>query len=567
MTNLKALLKKDFKESYSYLLNFKAINKDSKKRNKILLNILAILISFGFLGSIIIKLTDFYEVFSSINQQELFLMIIFILFGFSLIFFTIPYIVSKIYFSNDTDMLLSMPVDIKDIISSKIIAIGTSNLILGIFMCLPFIIKYGISENAGIIYYIYSILNIIIVNFTIVFSLSIIVLLIMSFINLSNKMKDILKFLGMLIMVSMIVIIQLITQSTINSINDTQEIIDMINNSKSIIDNITTVLINIKLSVKSIINYDSIEGLIYLLFSLIIMFAIYFLLRIISNKFLLNGLKKEKEFRKNSKIKSLEKTVKINSIPVSIAKREIKQVIKTPVYLFNTLFLGILMPIVMILPIFFTLPKEESIDLNMISTSINQLLGQVKFIDIFSYVIIVGFCFGGFIGVLSSILSSTFTREGKKIWILQVLPIKPLDQILGRLLANEITLIFVILPTILLSLIIVRLPIYMYIIFILAVLIIMVPLGLLQMQVDIIMPKLDWSNPQEAMKQNFGIFVSIMLSFALIGLSSFIGIKFIYGKFESIQLLIVYFLAIIIITSIVLLYTLNKSIKKKFNYL
>lgn len=225
------------------------------------------------------------------------------------------------------------------------------------------------------------------------------------------------------------------------------------------------------------------------------------------------------------------------------------------------------MPIVMILPIFFTLPKEESIDLNMISTSINQLLGQVKFIDIFSYVIIVGFCFGGFIGVLSSILSSTFTREGKKIWILQVLPIKPLDQILGRLLANEITLIFVILPTILLSLIIVRLPIYMYIIFILAVLIIMVPLGLLQMQVDIIMPKLDWSNPQEAMKQNFGIFVSIMLSFALIGLASFIGIKLIYGKFESIQLLIVYFLAIIIITSIVLLYTLNKSIKKKFNYL
>lgn len=310
MTNLKALLKKDFKESYSYLLNFKAINKDSKKRNKILLNILAILISFGFLGSIIIKLTDFYEVFSSINQQELFLMIIFILFGFSLIFFTIPYIVSKIYFSNDTDMLLSMPVDIKDIISSKIIAIGTSNLILGIFMCLPFIIKYGISENAGIIYYIYSILNIIIVNFTIVFSLSIIVLLIMSFINLSNKMKDILKFLGMLIMVSMIVIIQLITQSTINSINDTQEIIDMINNSKSIIDNISTVLINIKLSVKSIINYDSIEGLIYLLFSLIIMFAIYFLLRIISNKFLLNGLKKEKEFRKNSKIKSLEKNSK-----------------------------------------------------------------------------------------------------------------------------------------------------------------------------------------------------------------------------------------------------------------
>ena len=566
MSNLKTLLKKGLKESYSQIFNFKAINRNPKKRNKLILNTLIILLSFGILGSIMIKLTDFYDVFSQINQQELFLMMIFTLFGFSLIFFTVPYIVSKIYFSEDTDMLLSMPIDIKDIVSARVIAIGISNLILGFFMCLPFIIKYGISEKSGLIYYIYSILNILIVNFSIVFSISIIILLIMSIINLSNRMKDILKFLGMIIMITVIVIIQVLTQSVVNSATDTQEIIDIINNSESIINKVSTVLINVKFSVKSIVNYDSINGLIYLLASFSIMILIYFLLRFISGKFLLNGIKKEKEIKKNKKIKSLNKSVKINTVPVALAKRELKLVLKTPIYLFNTLFLGILMPVVMALPAFVSLLKE-GIEISTISFTINEFISQINFFELLPYVILIGFGFGGFIGVLSSILSSTFSREGKKIWILQVLPIKAMDQIIGRLLANEIALFFVILPSLLLSLVLVRFPIYIYLIFILSVLVVMIPFGLLHMQVDLIMPKLDWTNPQEAMKQNFGIFVSIMLSFALIGLTSFVGVKFIYGQFENIAVLIGYFIVAIILVTIILLYTLNQSIKKKFNYL
>lgn len=566
MSNLKTLLKKGLKESYSQIFNFKAINRNPKKRNKLILNTLIILFSFGILGSIIIKLTDFYDIFSQINQQELFLMMIFTFFGFSLIFFTVPYIVSKIYFSEDTDILLSMPIDIKDIVSARVIAIGISNLILGFFMCLPFIIKYGISENTGLIYYIYSILNILIVNFSIVFSISIIILLIMSIINLSNRMKDILKFLGMIIMITVIVIIQVLTQSVVNSATDTQEIIDIINNSESIINKVSTVLINVKFSVKSIVNYDSINGLIYLLASFSIMILIYFLLRFISGKFLLNGIKKEKEIKKNKKIKSLNKSVKINTVPVALAKRELKLVLKTPIYLFNTLFLGILMPVVMALPAFVSLLKE-GIEISTISFTINEFISQINFFELLPYVILIGFGFGGFIGVLSSILSSTFSREGKKIWILQVLPIKAMDQIIGRLLANEIALFFVILPSLLLSLVLVRFPIYIYLIFILSVLVVMIPFGLLHMQVDLIMPKLDWTNPQEAMKQNFGIFVSIMLSFALIGLTSFVGVKFIYGQFENIAVLIGYFIVVIILVTIILLYTLNQSIKKKFNYL
>lgn len=566
MSNLKTLLKKGLKESYSQIFNFKAINRNPKKRNKLILNTLIILLSFGILGSIMIKLTDFYDVFSQINQQELFLMMIFTLFGFSLIFLTVPYIVSKIYFSEDTDMLLSMPIDIKDIVSARVIAIGISNLILGFFMCLPFIIKYGISEKSGLIYYIYSILNILIVNFSIVFSISIIILLIMSIINLSNRMKDILKFLGMIIMITVIVIIQVLTQSVVNSATDTQEIIDIINNSESIINKVSTVLINVKFSVKSIVNYDSINGLIYLLASFSIMILIYFLLRFISGKFLLNGIKKEKEIKKNKKIKSLNKSVKINTVPVALAKRELKLVLKTPIYLFNTLFLGILMPVVMALPAFVSLLKE-GIEISTISFTINEFISQINFFELLPYVILIGFGFGGFIGVLSSILSSTFSREGKKIWILQVLPIKAMDQIIGRLLANEIALFFVILPSLLLSLVLVRFPIYIYLIFILSVLVVMIPFGLLHMQVDLIMPKLDWTNPQEAMKQNFGIFVSIMLSFALIGLTSFVGVKFIYGQFENIAVLIGYFIVVIILVTIILLYTLNQSIKKKFNYL
>lgn len=566
MNNLISLIKKNLMENYSSIYHIKSVFRIPKKRNKFLINTVILLSALFVLMRIIYTNANIFEIYKANNKQELFLMTIFIAFSVILMFFTIPYVVSKVYFSRDTEVLLSMPIKVEDIIISRLISIAISNMLIGVVVCLPFIIKYGISENANILFYIYAFINIMIVDLTIIFFTSIIVLLFMSILSIGNKMKDLLKFLGMVIMIVLILGIQILTHNTFIQENSNENIFNLITNSENIIERISMIFINLKFSVKSIINYNNINGLVYLVISFAILIILYLIIKMISGKLLLKGLQKEKEVRKNKKIKEIDKKFKKNTIIVSIAKKEIIQIFKTPIYLFNTLFSGIIVPFAMALPIFLQL-KKEGIQIFEISNMIREIIEQMPKNYLIYTSIIAGFCFSAFLGTVSSILPSTFSREGKKIWILQVLPVEPKEQILGRILANEICLLIATIPSIIIGLFIVRFPVYIYIIFIISVLILMIPVGLLQMEIDLLIPKLDWIDPQEAIKQNFGIFISVFVTFGLIALA-IISYIFLFSNIMSgILAMTMYFIGLIIVSSIILYLILRNSIKKRFNFL
>ena len=129
------------------------------------------------------------------------------------------------------------------------------------------------------------------------------------------------------------------------------------------------------------------------------------------------------------------------------------------------------------------------------------------------------------LGSMGNPLSSSFSREGKHIWLMKSLPISVKDQLLGRMLLGLVFQIIIIAPLFALLVFLMKPPIDLLISLFVGNCLSSVIVGLLGLTVDSIRPKLVWDNPQEAMKQNLNIMISMFSSWAFVGLIAFIVYK------------------------------------------
>ena len=143
-----------------------------------------------------------------------------------------------------------------------------------------------------------------------------------------------------------------------------------------------------------------------------------------------------------------------------------------------------------------------------------------------------------FASSMNLISCTSISREGRTFWISKIIPASPRDQILAKLLHSSclslVALIIIALPLyFLLGILLYRLIIIVFIGFLVNVLINIV--GLI---VDLLRPKLEWKDPQEAIKQNLNAFLAMIISLIIMliigGVSILLLIKevsefFIYG--------------------------------------
>ena len=224
-------------------------------------------------------------------------------------------------------------------------------------------------------------------------------------------------------------------------------------------------------------------------------------------------------------------------------------VIKTPVYFFNLASGAFMFPILMI----FGFLKGESIKHIQEFFANTESFGFGK-IDVFFALLIGLFFYAAFMTPLSI---TSITREGKNIFLMQTLPISYEDQIKGRILGSSLFQFISTFP----------------IIIFLAYLIGFDGLYILAMLIGsclgsyasssfgiyygIKYPKLDWENPQDAVKRNFPVFLFSILSMAVMALSAFIIFR-IYMAFRSVS-----FVKFIIIGYVTLAMALSFAIKKQ----
>ena len=511
MRELKLLLKKDFYLSFIGPLK-KARAKNKGLRGYVQLALIGIIfIYFLFL---------YFALFSGIilpgikmGQSQNILSFFTIANSFVAIIFTVAGIISKIYFSNDVKILLSLPIRRNNIFMSKILVSIIDICGLCLLGLIP--IFYGTLKYTNINFF--TMFGILFLNFSnICLTLSLISFLIVVFMKIfggRGNLKNFLQIIGFLLIMFLSFGPQIIVNRLFASgVNIDYE--KLLNSMKFIFPQIFIL--------SKIYTLNNFLSLILGIGALIFAFCIFYFLSFPLSRLMTEGvLKNEVTANKKAHRTKNKKT----SVSFAIGKKDLLNIVKTPVYFFNIGITGIIFPLIFFINM--TARKENFEKLRDLLSNLNRY-GLENF-DIF---IIFAFLFFLYSIFLQPSTLTSFTREGKSIYLMQTLPISYEDQIRGRLFASLFFQMLNILPMIFLIGYISGFKLINIFAMFLGGLIGSFFSSTFGLLFGIIYPKFDWDNPQQAVKKNFSIFIFNIISLGIIGLL----IIFIYLLFKKFNL-------------------------------
>ena len=537
---LKTLLKKDL-----YLSLIAPLKKPSKNGGSFkALTVLGLVILFFYLAFLyFILLLAFVIPMAKLGKANLILSGFFGFVSLATIIFTSAGIISKIYYSKDVELLLPLPLRRNNIFISKILGSVTVAFLVSFIIFIPMVfplIKFG--NLSFLKFFSIIFLNLSNIIFTVLI-LSIIIILFMKIFAGIGGLKNLLQALGFIFVIVLSFSPQFLSKS-----DASKEFVE-----KNLIKFIKLLFPQVYI-VDKVYGMNNISCFLISLGILLLMAITLYALSFPLSKLMIDGVLKANNV--SSKVKKVRGN-KNTSIAISLAKKDVSNVIKTPVYFFNLASGAFMFPILMI----FGFLKGESIKYIQEFFANTESFGFGK-IDLFFVFMIVLFFYSAFITPLSL---TSITREGKNIYLMQTLPISYEDQVKGRILGSCIFQIISSLPLLLLLAYFTKFNV----IYIFAMLIgsflgsyASSSFGIFY---GIKYPKLDWENPQEAVKRNFPVFLFSILSMAAMALSAFILFQII-SNFSSLGVIKFIILAYLII-AMALSFTIKKqaeiSLKEK----
>lgn len=519
MKNLFLLIKKDLRISFAYFFNFDQALGDKKLRKKLFMQLFLVALIIFYAAILLKPVLDLYYTYALLDMELAYLAMGLMLFAFTVLVLVFPYILSKIYLSKDVETMLSLPLTAKEILLSKLVGLSLTSLIYALFLAFPFIIKYGLAQGQGLLYYIYGFLGVFLVALGFISILGLIVIVFMLWAGKLPRFRGAVQFISMIVAMVMSLGLNYYIQSQASqSPGELMEKIAL--GSRGLLEAILPAFPNVRWLLLAMEESRSLRGFAYFVLLLVASSLLAYLVAWFSAPLMVKGVLSSK-IVSNKKIKR-PKSNHSSSVAMHIFKKEFSDIIRTPLYAFNTLSGGIILPIALLMPVF----AQTNISISEIRKFSSYLLFvPLSKLKLNLLVLLIGILLGMVLGSMGNPLSSSFSREGKHIWLMKSLPISVKDQLLGRMLLGLVFQIIIIAPLFALLVFLMKPPIDLLISLFVGNCLSSVIVGLLGLTVDSIRPKLVWDNPQEAMKQNLNIMISMFSSWAFVGLIAFIVYK------------------------------------------
>ncbi|WP_113672028.1 putative ABC transporter permease subunit [Vallitalea guaymasensis] len=529
----------------------------NKKLWKLLLAI-AIIITFAVMYIGYCRFIDKLSLtFIQMNQSYYFNALLYNIMSLLIFIFGIPYIMAYFYFSKETEMLLALPIKPKNILVSKFLLLMIYEYIIVFLAVTPAFIINGIHQNAGLVYYVISVILLLIIPMAPLALCSIILMLVARVTNFSSK-RNLIRGIFLFLITFLAIGIQIYLQNNAVLIEQGEFYQNLLTNNETLINMLGNINPLAKCLGTSLVSTLTIRSIMNLLIFIIVNLMFFGLFVFVGDKVYLDGIIGGNEVR--SKKKELtdkefnrEINKKSSSPYLAIFKIDFITILKTPIYLFNCYGAAIIVPIIIILPLMFG--GEIS------SISIDSILDLYYVNTDFANFIIAGALI--LTCLFNPTSATTFSREGKYFWISRMIPVKSRDQIIGRSISALLPQIFLVIVLIIGLNSVLDVEIGTYIIGCGLGLLSSLPIILLGMIVDIQRPLLNWSNPQRAVKQNMNVIVTMLLgSIIVLGLG---GLTWLLLRLmvDSIIIFIID-LFIILLLTIILYKILKNKIQVRF---
>ncbi|MCQ2589059.1 MAG: hypothetical protein MJ179_01415 [Treponema sp.] len=422
------------------------------------------------------------------------------------------------------EQLLAMPLSAKQIFTAKFWISVVSDSIFGVLLLAVAAIIYGAKEGlftkpGFYVGFIVSALTLCLVSIAVIFGLFVIILTFVPALRKKNIMQGVASFL---------VIIFAGFGGMIGSATGANVSSDALNLGNLLVNSSVGRLAETK-AMQIFGNGLAGNWLSILVMAALSAFVIFVIVPLLAPLYIktLNGFTdvKTKKIDAIEAEKVLKTELKSNSIFKTVFTRDIKTVLREPAFFANGPLLILILPLIMIVPVMFTLVSQGE-NLKVLGESLEYILHIESFKTTGTYYFSIGLsAFVTFMGNGTSLAATSFSREGKSLYDLKAMPIKNSTIVLAKFLhafmyviVGDITIIiFAIIIFAALGIpaeIIVLIPCFLRMILLSAVISVALIVG--EMFLDTANPKLNWENPIAAVKQNVNSIISVFITLSVI---------------------------------------------------
>ena len=470
--------------------------KSKKALNVFIYGVLAVcMIPLGF---------TLYMMFNTAMQQEgAVLALGFHISSLVTFLFSIFLIPSIFYFSKDSETLLALPLPPQTILSAKFSVCLVYEYAFTLIVCVPLYIAYANNAAIGIPYILLALVIFITLPIYPLVLSSIITMLLMRFVPFFKNRDRFNMIAGILSIILAFGFSFAMNSGTIAE--DPNALISMLTQgNNSMISLFSKIFPAIPFAAEALISSDALQLVYYILITCAALAVLVILGKWLYFKGAI-GFSETKSSRKELSAKVFAR-VSRHKVRTYLIK-ELRLLIRTPVYAINCIGMCILMPI-MLLVIFITADAD---------VLLQQLPDITPYLDgMLPYAVLAGMASGFLFSNLNMISSTAISREGTNISFMKYIPMSLKQQLQAKVLSGILmSVISMLLTMVCVYFLLPIFPLTWYFAAAAASLITIVLGNYASLALDILHPKLVWEQEAAAVKQNMSGIVSMLAGMAM----------------------------------------------------
>lgn len=458
------------------------------------------------------------------------------MFGF---FLGIYLVINEFFFTKDLNLLMSLPLKPKEILGAKTILVMIDLLWISLLFLLPSLLIFGVKTGADILYWITMVCVLVFSQMFPVIIQMIVLLPISRYINFGKHKDFLIYFMSILLVVVVIGFQFYATNDLAGSQLSEEKMIELLSNPQGLISQLGKGYPPAFIGVKALVSQGPQRIFWFFLFILMHVIGFYVAL-FIGEKTYYTTYQKFQDHYYGKEGKTDHLTLENSSVKEdqfsALFRREWRYFLRTPSFAFNGFGNVIVFPVLIVI---FSFAKNNP--------EFQQIFDFI--INAKEYIIPVGILLGTTVGAMNMLASTIFSREGKLLAELRVLPVDSGTVFKTKLLhVMAMSTVGPLSMALILALLFEVALLQALIIFIIAEILVLF-LNLLQISLDAAFPYLTWDNPQKAMKQNINGLYSILIVFGFSGILGYLGYllrNYLNGNQMVMVLLVICFIGIMI---------------------
>lgn len=432
--------------------------------------------------------------------------------GITTIIFSVFSVVSVFYLSKDSDHLLSMPISGKDILLSKFLVSLVNEYYILFMFILPCLVGIGIGINAGIMYYLFTLIIFLLIPVIPSVVVTLVILMVTKFTGVL-KNKDLFMYISLFLIIGFSLAYNFVVQEFVGL--DLENVgVTFGSVEKEVIPYLKMFFPFYNSACDTLINYDNLNGIFSLVTFISLNVISLIVLYLVGDKLYLKTLidGKGNNSKKEAGLENIK--VKNSTSFKQLFKKEWLVIKRTPIFMLNIVIIVFLMPIIFVGSFLFGL-NSEGLEIILPSQEVMEAYLSNPFI--YLIVLVVCLAFASF----SMAASTSISREGSNAWFMKVIPVSAFKQISVKVWFASILDLIGIFIVAIVPIVLFKIPLYyIFCVFVPVILLVFI-LNYFNILIDLKKPKIKWSEESVAVKQNLNGLISMFIT---MGVGGFLGI-------------------------------------------